>query len=156
MSTRKITVGIFLSLLRLHVFDLWGFVDLTFSWKLQTLKHEISHRFRVNVDSDHYDHPPMTLLHCEWTPRGRKTHGQNLLYKCFRSPPLQRRCQSTKKNERLFICRLWNWLYGGKKHFAHFQRSTSAAHFHGTFCKHMYLFTFPQPHISIRCTAAAL
>ncbi len=112
---------------------LWsaGFADLTWSWKLQTLKHEMCNRFRVKLcliqPEKTYNHPPMTPLHYEWTlvpPQRRKKTWRYLLCKRFSSALLQRRCQSQKKNGRLFICRLWNWLYRGKKHFAHFQRST--------------------------------
>lgn len=46
--------------------------------------------------------------------------------------------------------------YIGEKTFRSFSAKHFAAHFHCIFCKHMYLFTFPQPHISIRCTAAGL
>lgn len=144
---------------------LWsaGFVDLTWSWKSGTLKHEMNHRFRAKLS---LIQPEKSMITQRWpftlwmnpgaSPKKKKNQGISTLHKRFSSAPLQHRCQSQKKNGCLFICRLWNWLYRGKKTFCSFSVEHFATRFHCIFCKHMYLFTFPQPHISIRCTAAGL
>lgn len=57
---------------------------------------------------------PFTLRMNPGAAPKKKKNWRYLLCKRFSSALLQRRCQSQKKNGRLFICRLWNWLYRGK------------------------------------------
>ncbi len=112
---------------------LWsaGFADLTWSWKLQTLKHEMCNRFRVKLCLIQPEKPtitrrwPLYTTNEPWCrPKEEKKPGD--IYSANASAVL---CYSAavkarrKMDVSLFAdCEIG--YIGEKKHFAHFQRST--------------------------------
>ncbi len=143
---------------------LWsaGFADLTWSWKLQTLKYEMCNRFRVKLCLIQPEKPtithrwPLCTANEPWFhPKEEKklaistTNASAVL--CYSAAVKARR----KMDVSLFAdCEIG--YIGKKKNNLLIFSGALCCHFHCIFCKHMYLFTFPQPHISIRCTAADL